>query len=573
MKKSMIAIALFVLIQISWSILSAQSVSYLSPVYNSTASDSITSGINHWVTKSCTNYIQVSDTNTVWGVKGSDTWYVVSSNHNINHKITCKGNVHLILKDSCDIRVCFNNDYGSWGTAIYVDPSSSLEIYAQSTDTATMGSLTAEGKGNGLMSAAGIGGATSTTNKYIIINGGKVTATGGSYSAGIGGGCLSKDAAAGKHITINGGLIKAYGEGAGIGGGFIALMVTSSIITASHITINGGIVFADGGSGSGIGSSHYDDSEYITINGGTITANGGEYGAGIGAVSECSYINITGGNITAQGGPYRPGIGGSNCHHISISGGNIVAIGHQKAAGIGASDECENINIYGGNIIANGGEYGSGIGGETCHNIFFSDDMIVKAGMSANPTSVISHTVITDMSSYLAGKRYVTAIDTYLQEFEVTVTVNDAEMGSVIGWGTYNYGDTVTLVAVPNAGYKFDKWTSDNMSYTENPYTFIVTSDVTFTAYFVSNCTDVEMTEDNAGVSLIPNHIHIGECTYLNILDGSKVEIYNSNGLCVKSMVSTSGIVTIEGLNVSGVYVVRVTDVNGKMDTRKLIVE
>lgn len=568
MKKSMITIALFLLIQISWSILRAQSVSYLSPVYNSTASDSITSGINHWVTKSCTNYIQVSDTNTVWGVKGSDTWYVVSSNHNINHRIECYGHTHLILVDGCNINISNNNI----GTSLNVDANASLEIYAQSTDTATMGRLTSEALGDGLYSGAGIGGKTSTTNKYIIINGGFVTAIGKGNCAGIGGGGLRDEVVVGKNITINGGLVKAHGSSAGIGGGFFYSGGIPSL-TASHITINGGIIFADGESGCGIGSGPNGNSEYITINGGTITANGGEYGAGIGAVSECSYINITGGDITAQGGPYRPGIGGSTCHNISISGGNIVAVGHQNAAGIGASDECENINIYGGNIIANGGEYGSGIGGETCSNIFFSDDMIVKAGMSANPTSVIPHTVITDMSPYLAGKRYVTAIDTYLQEFEVTVTVNDTEMGSVIGWGTYNYGDTVTLVAVANAGYKFDKWTSDNMTYTENPYTFIVTNDVTFTAYFESNGSDVEIVEDNANVSLTPNPIHIGECAYLNVSDGSKIEIYNSNGLCLKSLFSTSGIVTIEGLNVSGVYVVRVTDVNGKMETRKLIVE
>ena len=71
---------------------------------------------------------------------------------------------------------------------------------------------------------------------------GSLTATGGKFGAGIGGG----NGGSGKNITITGGTVNAKGglEGAGIGGG-------------------------TGGSG-----------EAITINGGTVEATGGDFGAG-----------------------------------------------------------------------------------------------------------------------------------------------------------------------------------------------------------------------------------------------------------------------------------------------------
>ena len=100
---------------------------------------------------------------------------------------------------------------------------------------------------------------------------GSLTATGGKFGAGIGGG----NGGSGKNITITGGTVNAKGglEGAGIGGG-------------------------TGGSG-----------ENITINGGTVEANGGLFGAGIGGGNAASIggsgknITITGGTVNALNAP------------------------------------------------------------------------------------------------------------------------------------------------------------------------------------------------------------------------------------------------------------------------------
>ena len=149
---------------------------------------------------------------------------------------------------------------------------------------------------------------------------GSLTATGGSYSAGIGGSYWGS----GENITINGGTVTATGGylGAGIGGG--------------------GIGMYDG----------YTNGENITINGGTVTATGGDRGAGIGGGSGSV-------SIGSGGGGYGSG------KDITINGGTVIAAGGKEAAGIGGGDSgsSENITITGGTVTAKGGEFGAGIGG------------------------------------------------------------------------------------------------------------------------------------------------------------------------------------------------------------------
>lgn len=139
---------------------------------------------------------------------------------------------------------------------------------------------------------------------------GKLTANGGEYGAGIGGG----DAQSGNDITITGGEIIANGggEAAGIGGGVLG--------SGSDITITGGEVTANGGwCGAGIGGGPRGNGSDITISGGKVIANGGLCGAGIGGgykgsgsdvtISKDSRVEATGGDPCLLGG-YGAAIGG-----------------------------------------------------------------------------------------------------------------------------------------------------------------------------------------------------------------------------------------------------------------------
>ena len=183
------------------------------------------------------------------------------------------------------------------------------------------GKLTAEGGGYG----AGIGGGYNGTGSDITISGGEVKATGGSYGAGIGGG----NRGTGSDITISGGEVEATGGtwSAGIGGGWGG--------SGSDITISGGEVKATGGSyGAGIGGGYSGDGSDITVSGGEVKATGGVNGAGIGGglqgkgkditVSGDAKLKVQGGVESWTGGAGAGiGNGGSKADGNQIPGAEV----------------------------------------------------------------------------------------------------------------------------------------------------------------------------------------------------------------------------------------------------------
>ena len=177
---------------------------------------------------------------------------------------------------------------------------------------------------------------------------GSLTATGGKYGAGIGGG----EGGNGEDITITGGTVNAAsGDGAGIGGGYKG--------NGKNITITGGTVNAasgdgadiDGGAGIGGGGDDgfYGNGENITITGGTVNAKGGVFGAGIGGGygGVGKNITITGGTVNASGCA-GAGIGGG----INGSGSNVTVSG---AAQVTATAGKSSSFYVAGATIGNGG--------------------------------------------------------------------------------------------------------------------------------------------------------------------------------------------------------------------------
>lgn len=181
-----------------------------------------------------------------------------------------------------------------------------------------VGSLTATGgsyEGDG---GAGIGGGTAgwfdtKATSSIVINGGKITATGGEGAAGIGGGYWGDGGKVNQKdpddrsqtITINGGNIVATGIG---GGAF-----SNNNGRNGAVTINGGHIKSQGKYGAGIGGGWggcYGGKGDVLITGGVIEAEG-LGGAGIGGGgSDCrSYVGFHNGY---QGGVAKVKIRGEN---------------------------------------------------------------------------------------------------------------------------------------------------------------------------------------------------------------------------------------------------------------------
>ncbi len=68
---------------------------------------------------------------------------------------------------------------------------------------------------------------------------------------------------------------------------------------------------------------------------------------------------------------------------------------------------------------------------------------------------------------------------------EITVSMNIADGGTVTGGGTYNTGDTCTLVAVPNDGYLFTHWERNgNLVSCNSTYSFSVCGETEYVAIF-----------------------------------------------------------------------------------------
>lgn len=119
--------------------------------------------------------------------------------------------------------------------------------------------------------------------------------------------------------------------------------------------------------------------------------------------------------------------------------------------------------------------------GETYGTVTSEEDKPTKAGYkfsywatNADGTGrVYSSTVVTGNTTLYA--QYT--VDSYT----ITKEVSPSGSGEVTGAGTYEYGKSATLEAIPNAGYRFIKWNDD---VTTNPRTVTVTSNATYTAYF-----------------------------------------------------------------------------------------
>ena len=284
--------------------------------------------------------------------------------------VLTSGQTHAGLEKSDDDssgRLTIRDDLRNDGTAKTDEEKKTEEdaVAAGKTGDAVkdVGSLTATGGSYDGDGGAGIGGRSTSS---IVIDGGKITATGGEGAAGIGGGSFGSGGKVNQKdpddrsqtITINGGNIEATG----IGGG-------SAIYGGSGaVTINGGHIQSKAQYGAGIGGGWgriFGGRGDVLITGGVIEAEG-LGGAGIGGGGSDSYgdpnesfkggdakVKIRGKNTIIQKavGTLGAGIGGgspSNTVHsypykggsaeIEITDGATVkeAVGGNGGAGIGS---------------------------------------------------------------------------------------------------------------------------------------------------------------------------------------------------------------------------------------------
>ena len=209
-------------------------------------------------------YAVVTD-QTVWSETVSGGWYAVDKNVTVEGRIRIDGDVKLVLCDGAQLTAAD-------GIELQGD-ANSLTIYAGTlgngaiAGTGTLLAGTSDGV-NGTSTSTGIGSSHAVDDSeigyervHLTINGGRIVAFSGSWSAGIGGAANC----AGGTITINGGDVTAVSThyGAGVGGGSTAGRMGAKDL---QIFVNGGTVTGTGNNGGhaiGTGTSGMDVPVYL----------------------------------------------------------------------------------------------------------------------------------------------------------------------------------------------------------------------------------------------------------------------------------------------------------------------
>ena len=100
---------------------------------------------------------------------------------------------------------------------------------------------------------------------------------------------------------------------------------------------------------------------------------------------------------------------------------------------------------------------------------------------------------ITDATRTFIAKENVSLTAEFTTDtYSVILTTNDI-MGRVIGSGSYTYGTTITIVALPNTHYHFVKWSDGD---TNDVRTIVVTENITLSAEFAANMYELELIAD-----------------------------------------------------------------------------
>ncbi len=143
------------------------------------------------------------------------------------------------------------------------------------------------------------------------------------------------------------------------------------------------------------------------------------------------------------------------------------------------------VDSIGGGAVTGSGTYNYGdtvtieaIPDLGCEFLFWND------GIVTNPRNII----ITQDTTFVAHFNYL--------NYSIEAEVIPMDAGTVTGGGSYHYGDTITLEAVANGGYEFERWLD---SITDNPRTVVVTQDSLFIAMFGVRQYTITVESDHPG--------------------------------------------------------------------------
>lgn len=312
-------------------------------------------------------YSTISQTDTVWGEDGADTWLILDEDITLDNCPEVKGNVHLIL---------LNGKTLTANQGITVETGNSIMIYAQSDKESEMGTLRIKTVGHHHPAIGGRRGQKGSDPDgkdcgTVCFYGGNISLESGEVCIGGGSGAESGNGG-------DGGTVCFYG-------GNIALK-------SSYYSCIGGStgepdISKDGHGGNG------GDGGTVRCYGGTITLTSNKSCiAGGDGVSGAAVKNVGGNGGNGGSDLYVSIYGGLICFNASgscISGGNGgtggVEYGEAGNGGIGGDLNADAFKMYGGDISVVGTVpfLSAGNGGKA-GNVYDVHDAFSAAGGGGN---------------------------------------------------------------------------------------------------------------------------------------------------------------------------------------------
>jgi len=130
--------------------------------------------------------------------------------------------------------------------------------------------------------------------------------------------------------------------------------------------------------------------------------------------------------------------------------------------------------------------------------------------------------------SFTVTKNRTLVANFELQAFNISVSANPSNQGTVSGEGNYNYGQSCNLSAIAATGYTFKNWTENGQIVSTNAnYSFTVTSNRNLVANFTQNTYSVTFIVKNETVPMPNTEVNLtGYGTKMTNYDGVTI-FYN----------------------------------------------
>lgn len=138
--------------------------------------------------------------------------------------------------------------------------------------------------------------------------------------------------------------------------------------------------------------------------------------------------------------------------------------------------------------------------------------------------------------------------------YSVVLQSADTTQGTVAGGGYYLENESVTVTAQAKEGYLFSHWSNGRV---DNPYSFIVTEDVTLTAYFLP---ENGISEPNAQIKISVENSQINIQTNCS----STIKLFDIMGRQLFCGANTEGNISIT-VPTTGVYILQVDNQSKKI--------